>query len=75
MSAPGPGGPNDPPGHSFLSAVGEIRNMENALLSLLTSFHSGDLSAFGSSLYYFILQLLKLGVIRSFCLLQEEDIH
>ncbi|CAG7835717.1 unnamed protein product [Allacma fusca] len=45
MSAPS--GANDPPGHSFLSAVSEIKNMENALLSLLTSFHSGDLSAFG----------------------------
>jgi len=47
MSAPAPGSLNDPPGHSFLSAVSEIKNMENALLSLLTSFHSGELSAFG----------------------------
>jgi len=41
------GGSEVPPGHSFLSAVSEVKNMENALLSLLTSFHSGELSAFG----------------------------
>jgi len=36
-----------PPGHSFLSAISEVKNMETSLLSLLTSFHCGDLSAFG----------------------------
>jgi len=38
---------NDPPGHSFLSGVSEVKNMENSLLSLLSSFHAGDLGAFG----------------------------
>ncbi|CAL8124143.1 unnamed protein product [Orchesella dallaii] len=36
------------PGHSFLSAVSEVKTMENALLGLLASFNSGELSAFGS---------------------------
>jgi len=45
------GGPGDQqPGHSFLSTLPEIKNMENALLSLLNSFHSGELSAFGKLL-------------------------
>lgn len=41
-----------PPGHSFLSAVSEVKNMENALLGLLASFNSGELSAFGKVLLY-----------------------
>lgn len=31
------------PGHSFLSTLPEIKNMENSLLSLLNSFHAGEL--------------------------------
>lgn len=37
------------PGHSFMSTLPEIKNMENSLISLLNSFHAGELSAFGQS--------------------------
>jgi len=49
------------PGHSFLSAVVEVRNMEHSLLDLLNSFHSGDLSAFGK-FNVFILMEIALGI-------------